>query len=80
MSRYKIELNQSGVRQLLRSDEMKAMLKAKADAAVKSCGDGYASGNYIMPTRAVARVSAVSIKTKLDNLKNNTILKALKND
>lgn len=33
-----------------------------------------------MPTRAVARVSAVSIKAKLDNLKNNTILKALKND
>lgn len=78
MAKYKFELNRSGVRELLRSDEMKSMLKAKADAAAQSCGDGYESGSYVMSTRAVARVSAATIEAKQDNLKNNTILKALK--
>ena len=78
MAKYKFELNRSGVRALLRSDEMKSMLKAKADAAAQACGDGYEAGNYAMPTRAVARVSAVTAEAKQDNLKNNTILKALK--
>lgn len=78
MAKYKFELNRSGVRELLRSDEMKTMLKARADAAAQACGDGYESGDYVMPTRAVARVSAATIEAKQDNLKNNTILKALK--
>ena len=73
MSKYKFELNRSGVRALLRSDEVKAILKSKADAAAQACGNG-----YLMQTRVVARVSAVSAKAKQDNLKNNTILKALK--
>lgn len=78
MDKYRLELNRSGVRELLRSDEMKAMLKAKADAAAKACGDGFESGSYVMPTRAVARVSAVSVDAKRDNLKNNTILRVLR--
>ena len=78
MAKYKFKLDRSGVRALLRSDEMKAMLKEKADTAAKSCGDGYAAGSYVMATRAVARVSAVTVEAKQDNLKNNTILKALK--
>ena len=78
MAKYKFGLNRSGVRALLRSDEMKTMLKAKADAAAKACGDGYEAGSYVMPTRAVARVSAVSVQAKQENLGNNTILKALK--
>lgn len=78
MAEYKFKLNRSGVRALLRSQEMKAMLKSKADAAAQACGDGYESGSYTMPTRAVARVSAVSVQAKQENLGNNTILKALK--
>ena len=41
MAEYKFKLNRSGVRALLRSQEMKAMLKSKADAAAQACGDGY---------------------------------------
>lgn len=78
MAKYKFKLDKSGVRELLRSDEMKAMLKAKADATAKACGDGFESGSYVMPTRAVARVSAVTIEARQNDLKNNTILKALK--
>ena len=78
MSNVKIQLNRAGVRALLRSEEMQAMLPKIAAAAAARCGDGYEAGSYIMPTRAVARVSAVSAAAKRDNLQNNTILKALK--
>lgn len=78
MAKYKFELNRSGVRQLLRSDEMKQMLKTKAETARQACGPGYKAGSYVLATRAVSRVSAATIEAKQDNLKNNTILKALK--
>lgn len=78
MDKYRLELNRSGVRELLRSDEMKTMLTAKAKAAAQACGAGYESGSYLLSTRAVARVSAVSIDAKRDNLKNNTILRVLR--
>ena len=78
MGNFKLELNITGVRQMLRSEEMKALLREKADAAAARCGAGYEAGDYLMPTRAVARVSAVTVQSRQDNLKNNTILKALK--
>ena len=78
MSKVQIQLNRQGVRSLLRSEEMRAVLKAKADDMAQACGDGYRSGLFFVPNRAVARVSAVSIKAKLDNLKNNTLLKAMR--
>ncbi len=78
MSKVKIQLNRLGVRSLLRSKKMQAVLKAKADDMAQACGDGYRSGLFFVPNRAVARVSAVSIKAKLDNLKNNTLLKAMR--
>lgn len=77
MSKTRIELNRAGVKALLRSDEMAALLRQKAAAAAR-CGDGYEAGSYLMPTRAVARVGAVTSEAKRDNLEHNTILKALK--
>lgn len=71
-------LNRAGVRELLRSEEMQTMLRGKADAAVQACGDGYRAGSFVETTRAVARVSAVSARAKRENLKDNTILKALR--
>ena len=78
MSKVKIQLNRQGVRSLLRSKEMQAILKAKADDMAQACGDGYKSGIFFVPNRAVARVSAASIRAKRDNLKNNTLLKAMR--
>ena len=78
MSKVQIQLNRQGVRSLLRSKKMQAVLKAKADDMAQACGDGYRSGLFFVPNRAVARVSAVTMEARLDNLKNNTILKALK--
>lgn len=77
-SKVKIELNQQGLQALLKSKEIEIMLKKRADEAVERCGEGYRAASYTMPTRAVARVSAVTRKAKRDNLQNNTILKSLK--
>ena len=75
MSKVKIELNRAGVRALMRSPEMQAVLKARADTVKDRCGDGYES--YVAPTRAVAVVETVSRKAYDDNSANNTLLKAV---
>lgn len=43
MSKVKIVLNRAGVRELLRSPEMAAMLKERADSIKDSLPDGYVS-------------------------------------
>lgn len=46
MSNVKIVLNRAGVRELLRSPEMAAMLKERADSIKDSLPDGYVSRSY----------------------------------
>ena len=46
MSNVKIVLNRAGVRELLRSPEMDAMLKERADSIKDSLPDGYVSVSY----------------------------------
>ena len=75
MSKIRIELNSSGIRALLRSPEMQAVLKDRADTVKDRCGDGYES--YVAPTRAVAVVETASRKAYNDNSANNTLLKAV---
>ena len=56
MSKLRVELNRAGVRELMRSPEMRA----------------------IVETRAVAMVFPATAEAEADNLKNNTLLKALR--
>ena len=58
MSKVRIELNSPGIRALLRSPEMQAVLKSRADTVKDHCGDGYES--YVAQTRAVAVVETAS--------------------
>lgn len=75
MSKVEIELNREGVRQLMRSPEMQAVLKAQAEAIKDKCGEGYET--YIAQTRAVAIVRTGTEAAICDNSDNNTILKAV---
>lgn len=75
MSEFHFELNRSGVRALMRSPEMQAVLKDRADTVKDRCGDGYDS--YVAQTRAVAVVETVSRKAYDDNSAHNTLLKAV---
>lgn len=77
MSDIKIKLNRNGVKSLLKSQEMQSVLKEKASTIRNRCGDGYKQDVFVGRNRANAMVSASSYKAKKDNLKNNTILKAV---
>ena len=78
MSKLKFELNKAGVRALMQSDEMQSILKEKADNALNSLGEGYKSDSHVGKNRANAMVYAETYQAKKDNLKNNSILKAVR--
>ena len=74
MSKVRIELNSPGIRALLRSPEMQAVLKDRADTVKDRCGNGYES--YVASTRAVAVVETATRQAVDDNSAHNTLLKA----
>lgn len=78
MSKFKFVLNRPGVRALMQSDEMQSILKDKADNALNSLGEGYKSDIHVGKNRANAMVYADTYQAKRDNLKNNSILKAVR--
>lgn len=77
MSKVKFELNTKGVGQLLKSDEMKAVLESAANTVASRAGGGYEVKTIKAQTRVIATVAAADKETRRDNLKNNTLLKAL---
>lgn len=78
MGKTKIKLNKKGVADLMKSAEMQTVLKDYATSIKNRCGDGYEQDIHVGKNRANAMVSATTFKAKKDNIKNNTILKAVK--
>lgn len=74
----KIVLNNEGVKALLKSPEMLSICEKHANNALSRLGDGYEVSSKTGVNRVNASIKAVTRKAKKDNLKNNTILKALK--
>ena len=72
-----IVLNSAGIRELLKSAEIEAACKEQADAVASRAGDGYIVDTYVGKTRVNAMVTADTYAARRDNLKNNTLLKAL---
>lgn len=77
-NKIKFELNRSGVRELLRSNEMMEICKSYADRALASLGDGYEVTTRVGKNRVNAEIAAVSYEAKAENSENNTILKSLR--
>lgn len=73
-----IELNDEGVRELLKSPEIKSICKDLANGIASRAGDGYQVSTYTGRTRVNASVIAATNAAKRDNMKNNTLLKAVK--
>ena len=78
MSKMQFKLNRKGVAALMKSEEMQAILKDIADNALNSLGEGYKSDLRVGKNRANAMVYADTYQAKKDNLKNNSILKAVR--
>ena len=78
MSKMKFKLNRAGVRALLQSDEMQAVLDEEASKIRNRAGVGYQQDTYVGKNRANAMVWADTYQAKRDNMKNNTLLKAVR--
>lgn len=72
-----IELNSAGIRELLRSEEMKAVLVEKASEIAARCGAGYEYDSHLTPGRVVSSVYTDTPEATKDNSANNTILRNL---
>lgn len=73
----KLELNHSGMRELLRSEEAMQICKEFADKAAESLGEGYRSEGFIGPRKANAEIQAVSWDAYDGNKKDNRMIKAV---
>lgn len=78
MAKFHIELNREGVRELLQSAEMMQICQSHAQAIANRAGNGYAVTTYTGRTRVNASVAVVTEEAMRDNLKNNTLLKAVR--
>ena len=77
MSKVRVELNSSGVKELLRSKEMMAICEQHANRALSRLGEGYVVTSMTGKNRVNASIYAESYQAKKENSENNTILKAL---
>ncbi len=78
MSRVKVKLNRAGVKELLQSSAMQQICREHAERIKARCGDGYEMDSRVGRNRVNAMVWAESPEAIRNNLKNNTIFKALK--
>ena len=72
---FKFELNRDGVRQLLQSDEMVAVLKKHAQSVQNRAGKGYSV--HVGRNRANVSVRTSTDEAVRDNLEKNTLLRSL---
>ena len=77
MSKVRIELNSAGVRELLRSQPIADVLAEHAAAIAGRCGEGYAHDTHMTPGRVVASVYTETPEAMADNLRENTLLRAM---
>lgn len=77
MSNVKVVLNSDGVKELLKSKEMKDICLSYANNALSKLGDGYEVTSMTGRTRVNAEIKATTFESRKENLEKNTILKAL---
>ena len=77
MSKIKIVLNRKGVRELLKSQPIANACGKQAEIVKAKAGEGYEVRQRKYPERTGYVVVAETDEAKQDNLKNNTLLKAL---
>lgn len=74
----KFVLNRAGVRELLKSDGIYRVCEEHAEATRATAGPGYELGRRDYPERTGVSVFPATGDAYYDNLRNNTLLKALK--
>jgi hypothetical protein len=78
MAKQGFVLNRSGVATLMKSAEMQKILEEHATVIKNRVGEGYGQDIHVGKNRANAMVYAESYQAKRENMKNNTLLKAVR--
>ena len=78
MSKFKFELNRSGVRELLQSGEMQGVVEEEASGVLSRAGAGFSMNSRVGKTRVNAMVYPETKEAYYRNLHGNILLKALK--
>lgn len=76
--KFELVLIDEGVQALLKSQDIKDQCKRLADGIAARAGEGYEVTTYVGKTRVNASVLAATNAAKRDNMKNNTLLKAVR--
>lgn len=77
MPKVKFELNSAGVRELLKSEKAAVACREHAARIQRAAGEGYVMEDRHYPERTGAAVRPDTAAAAADNLKHNTLLKAL---
>ena len=77
MANFRFELNEAGVRELLQSKRMSKVLEGYANDVLGRLPQGFGKTIGMTTQRAKVIVGTRSRSAAKDNLKNNTLLKAL---
>lgn len=73
----RVKLKKKGVKELLRSDEMRNVCAQRAQNAMAHLGPGYETNTYVGKTRANAGIRAKTRQARSDALKNGSIWRAV---
>ena len=77
MSKVKIELNLEGINEMMKSGPIQGAVLEAGQAVAAAAGEGYAAEVHQANWVAISNVYAETPEAKRDNLRNNTLLKAL---
>lgn len=77
MGKVRFELNRAGVRELMLSPEMQAGLESMAGGILARLGDGYEIETFKGRNRINVELKAETFEARRENLRDNTILKAV---
>lgn len=71
------ELNEEGVADLMKSDEMQSLLDQLGAMKASQAGTGYGYAVHVHENRAVANIFPNDAESAHDNYENNTLLKII---
>lgn len=75
--RARIELNSQGVRELLKSNEIKADLQRRAEAIARAAGPGFIADSTVGPNRARASVGTTDIDSMRAEAEDRVLTRAI---
>ena len=77
MADIRIEVNSEGIQAVLKSDEVRELLRAKAERIAAAAGEGFEASSMIGKTRARASVITATRAARLAEATDRTLTMAI---